>query len=157
LNIIFSLIVALFLLDELTSFDIKNQNLKSLIYYGFLIGAPLCLIGNAILIRHIKWKIIAEILPVAGLILILATGPIKIVFASAAWQTQTIMYQHGHLSSKKVEFQIQSVGAHGWNKRTVEVYYLTPLLMITGKVPDDIDKNVEWTRVNQDINEAGLK
>lgn len=66
------------------------------------------------------------------------------------------MYQNGHLSFKKVEFQMQDIGALGYNKRTVEVIYLTPLFMLTSEVPKDIDKRVEWIKVEKDVNELKL-
>lgn len=67
------------------------------------------------------------------------------------------MYQNGHLSFKTVEFQMQDIGALGYNKRTVEVIYLTPLFMLTSEVPCDIDKRDEWIKVDKDINELNLK
>ena len=81
----------------------------------------------------------------------------KVLFSTGAWRTQTILYQNGHLSYKTVEFQMQEVGAFGYNKRTVEVFYLTPLFMITSEVPTGIDKRVEWVKVDKDVNELGLK
>lgn len=81
----------------------------------------------------------------------------KILFTTGAWRTQTILYQNGHLSFKTVEFQMQDVGALGYNKRTVEVFYLTPFFMTTSEVPNDMDKRVEWVKVNKDVNELGLK
>jgi len=56
-----------------------------------------------------------------------------------------------------VEFQIQDIGAMGYNKRTVEVLYLTPFFMITSEVPKDIEKKIEWIKVNKNSNEARLK
>ena len=81
----------------------------------------------------------------------------KILFSTGAWRTQTILYQNGHLSFKTVEFQMQDVGALGYNKRIVEVFYLTPLFMITSEVPNNIDKKVEWVKVDKDVNELELK
>lgn len=81
----------------------------------------------------------------------------KILFSTGAWRTQTILYENGHLRFKAVEFQMQDVGALGYNKRTVEVFYLTPFFMITSEVPNDIDKRVEWIKVDKEVNELGLK
>jgi len=81
----------------------------------------------------------------------------KILFSTGAWRTQTILYQNGHLSFKTVEFQMQDVGALGYNKRTVEVFYLTPFFMTTKNVPTDIDKRVEWVKVDKNVNELELK
>jgi hypothetical protein len=151
------LTVLLFLLDGLTSFDIKNQILKSFVYFGFLIGTPTILLWNLFSIKTKTKRIIGTFYPTILLIFIFVVNPMKILFSSGAWRTQTILYQNGHLSFKTVEFQMQDVGALGYNKRTVEVFYLTPLFMITSEVPTDIDKRVEWVKVDKDLNELELK
>jgi hypothetical protein len=81
----------------------------------------------------------------------------KLYFSTGAWRTQTILYQNGHLTFKTIEFQMQDVGTFGYNKRTVEVFYLTPLFMITSEFPTDIDKRIEWVKVDKDVNELGIK
>ena len=70
-------------------------------------------------------------LSILALIGILIIGPMKIIFSSGSWKTQTIIYQNGHLNFKKVEFQMQDVGALGYKKRTVEITYLTKLFLST--------------------------
>jgi hypothetical protein len=157
LNIIYGLTIVLFLFDSLTSFDIKSQDLKTFVYIGLLIGTPLTLIWNAVTIKPRNRKIIWTILPTAILIFILIVGPMKLYFSTGAWRTQTILYQNGHLTFKTIEFQMQDVGTFGFNKRTVEVFYLTPLFMITSEVPTDIDKRIVWVKVDKDVNELGLK
>lgn len=81
----------------------------------------------------------------------------KILFSSEAWRTQKVLYQNKHFSFKKVEFQMQDVGALGYNRRTVEVIYLTPLFMLTSEVPKDLDEQIEWLKVENDENEFRLK
>ena len=157
MNFIYGLAVVLFLFDSLTSFDIKSQGLKTFVYIGLLIGTPLTLIWNAFTIKPRNRKIIWTILPTAILIFILIVGPMKLYFSTGAWRTQTILYQNGHLSFKAIEFQMQDVGAFGYNKRTVQVFYLTPLFMITSEVPTDIEKRIEWVKVDKEVNELGLK
>jgi hypothetical protein len=157
LNIIYGLTVVFFLLDGLSSFDIKSQSIKSFVYFGLLIGTPLTLLWNFIVIKTKTKRVIGTAFPTIILTLILVVGPMKILFSTGAWQTQTILYQNGHLSFKTVEFQIQDVGALGFNKRTVEVFYLTPFFMTTSEVPNDIDKRVEWVKVDKHVNELGLK
>jgi len=156
LNIIYSLTVVFFLLDSLTSFDIKIQFIKSFIYFGLLIGTPLTLIWNFLFIKPKAKRVIGTLFPTIILTIIIIVGPMKILFSTGAWQTQTILYQNGHLSFKTVEFQIQDAGALGYNKRTVEVFYLTPFFMITSEVPNDINKRVEWVKVDKDMNEFEL-
>jgi hypothetical protein len=157
LNIVYCLTVLLFLLDGLTSFDIKSQGIKSFVYFGVIGGTPLALICNFLAINNKTKRIIWTVTPAIILVFILILGPMKIMFSSGAWQTQTILYQNRHLSFKTVEFQMQDVGALGYNKRTIEVFYLTPLFMITSKIPNDIEKRVEWVKVDEDVNELGLK
>jgi hypothetical protein len=122
-----------------------------------MVGAPLTLIWNFFAINNKIGRIIWTVFPTIMLVFIFFIGPMKIMFSSGAWQTQTILYQNGHLSFKTVEFQMQDVGALGYNQRTVEVFYLTPLFMITSKMPNDIEKKVEWVKVDKDVNELGLK
>ena len=157
MNIVYCLIVLLFLLDGLTSSDIKSQDIKSFVYFGVMGGTPLALIWNFFAINNKTKRIIWTVFPAIILVFILIIGPMKIMFSSGAWRTQTILYQNRHLSFKTVEFQMQDVGALGYNKRTVEVFYLTPLFMITSKTPNDIKKRVEWVKVDEDVNELGLK
>ena len=156
LNIIYSLTVVFFLLDSLTSLDMKIQFIKSFIYFGLLIGTPLTLIWNFIFIKQKVKRVIGAIFPTIILTIILIIGPMNILLSIGAWRTQTILYQNKHLSFKTVEFQLQDVGALGYNKRTVEVIYLTPFFIITSEVTDDIDKRVEWEKVDKDINELEL-
>ncbi len=77
--------------------------------------------------------------------------------SASVWKTQTVIYQNGHLPFKKVEFQMQDVGALGYNRRNVEVTYLTPLFMIVHPIEDDMDQRIEWIKVDKDVNEMGLK
>lgn len=157
LNGFFVLIVILFVLDATTSFEIKDQTIKSITYLGGLVVAPLTLIWNLLAMKSAKRKILAAILPVMALLGILIIGPLKIVFSSSAWHTQTILYQNGHLSFKKIEFQMQDVGASGYNQRTVEVTYLTHMFMIVEPVEIDLEQKVEWVKVDIDVNELDLK
>ncbi|MBX2930881.1 MAG: hypothetical protein KF781_02910 [Chitinophagaceae bacterium] len=157
LNLVYCLTALLFLLDGLTSFDIKSQFLKSFVYFGFLIGTPTILLWNLFSIKTKNKRIIGIVYPTLFLILIFVVNSMKISFSSGSWRTQAILYQNGHLTFKKVEFQMQDIGALGYNKRIVEVIYLTPLFMLTSEVPNDIDKRVEWIKVDKDINELYLK
>ena len=81
----------------------------------------------------------------------------SILFSAGAWRTQEILYQNAHISSKKVEFQMQDKGALGYNKRTVEVTYLTSLFTISRPVNSNTAKSLEWIRVDKDVNELRLK
>lgn len=156
-NGIFFLTLLLFILDVLFVMEIKSQSLKSFIYFGIMIFSPLILIWNLIFFSTVKRKLIGSIIPTISLVGLFLIGPLQIAFSSSAWKTQEIVYQNAHLSFKKVEFQMQDVGAFGYNERTIEVIYLTDIFMITSTVEKDIDKKGEWVKVNKEINELGLK
>ncbi len=151
LNGIYGLIIILFLLDSLTSFDIKSQMFKTFIYFGLLIGTPFTLTWNVFTFKTKKRKIIGSVFPTLILIFILFIGPVKIIFSTSAWQTKTTLYKNGHFSFKTIEYQTQDMGALGYNKRTVEVLYLTDIFMITNEIPQDIDNKVEWIKIEEEI------
>jgi len=44
---------------------------------------------------------------------------------------------------------MQDIGALGYNKRKVEVLYLTSLFMITNPVKKNIDKRIDWIKVDK--------
>ncbi len=87
----------------------------------------------------------------------LIVGPMGIIFSTASWKTQTILYQNTQHSFRSVEFQMQDFGALGYNKRSVSVFYFTSFFTITSEIPKDIEKRVEWIKVDKEINELDLK
>ncbi|TPN86297.1 hypothetical protein [Aquimarina algicola] len=157
LNGIFILTILLFLLDELTSFEIKSQVIKSFTYLGILVLTPITLLWNLWALKSRKWKIIGSVIPTLILLGVFILGPLEIILSTSAWKTQKIIYQNKHLNFKKVEFQMQDVGTLGYNKRTVEVIYLTDLFMIVSPVGKDIHDSIEWVKIDKDVNELGLK
>jgi hypothetical protein len=157
LNFIYGTIILLFLLDGLTSFDIKNQTIKYCVYYGALIGSPFILIWNIFAIKTKSRKIIFTIFPAIIISLILIGGPLKMIYSAGSWRTQTILYQNKNLSFNTIEGQMQDMGALGYNTRTIEVIYITPLFMITSEVPNEIDIRVEWEKIDKYVNELEIK
>ncbi len=157
INWFFVVAVAFFLLDSLTPLEIKSQFLKSFAYLGLIIGAPIVIIWNLLYIKPKQKKITSLILPTLTLIIIIVLGPLKILFSSGAWHTQNILYRNWHSNFAKIEYQMQDAGTFGYNRRTVQVSYLTKFFMIVGEVPDNIEKSVEWIKVDKDVNELELK
>lgn len=126
-------------------------------YFGVIVLTPFIITWNLIFFKERKLKIISLILPSLTLITILIIKPIKIIFESSAWKTQKVIYQNNRIGFNKVEFQMQDIGALGYNKRTVEVFYLTNLFMIISPLEKTINKNTKWIKVNKEINELELK
>ena len=52
---------------------------------------------------------------------------------------------------------MQNIGAFGYNKRKVEVFYLTKYFMITKEFDSNIEKDLNWEKVDIDVNENNLK
>ncbi|WP_343632854.1 hypothetical protein [Fluviicola sp.] len=52
---------------------------------------------------------------------------------------------------------MEDIGVFGYNKRYVEVTYLTPWLMITKQVDPKNDPGEGWVRIDWDVNELELK
>lgn len=130
-NGIFALIIWLFVLDAFRVLEIKNQMLKSGVYLGILIISPIALVIYLLHFRTNVWglsRLAFSILICIGLLII---GPSKVIFSSSAWETYEVLYEDTESNRKKVEYQMQDIGALGYNKRTVEVIYLTNLFMIT--------------------------
>ncbi len=157
INIVYVLTVAIFLLDGLTRFDIKSQGIKAFIYLGLLIGTPFTLVWNLLVVRKRPGRIVGAVFPIIILSSILIVGPLKILSSIGAWRTQTIMYQNRESSSMAIEYQMQDMGARGYNNRTVEVLYLTPFFTLSKEIPNDIGKRSEWIKVDKEVNELGLK
>jgi hypothetical protein len=157
INKIFCLAAFFFLLDNFTAFDIKSQILKSSIYFGFLIGTPIILILNLFSIKYIIGKIIWIVFLIIFIVLIAAIHPTTILLSSSVWRTQTILYQNKDLSFKTIEFQMQDIGARGYNKRLVEVIHVTPLFMLTSDAPNNIANQPQWMKVDKNMNELELK
>lgn len=78
------------------------------------------------------------------------------LFSTSDWNTQTLLYQHKIQNNRTIEYQMQDVGALGYNSRTVEVTYLTPWLMMTSELESN-PSSWFWIKVGEDVNELELK
>jgi hypothetical protein len=72
------------------------------------------------------------------------------------WKTHTIIYEHGHLKNKTIEFQMQDKGALCYNRRIVEVTRINGFIEYVAPI-DTSKVSLPWIKVNKDINEIGLK
>lgn len=157
LNILYGIIILLFFLDGFTGFDIKAQAIKTFVYVGLLVGSPVMLVWNFFVLKAIFKRVIWTLFPAIMLVFMLITNPLKILFSSGSWHTQSILYQSRHSRFKTIEFQMQDIGALGYNERKVEVQYLTPYFMIAKVIPNTAAIGSEWIPVEKDVNELGLK
>lgn len=136
LNVFYFICCIGFLLDNLPTFDITNQWLKSIIYLGFLISTPLVLIGNLLHQLYFRTKIIRALILIFSLVVIcfiLHVGVIKILFLSTIWKTEQKFYRYHHGIEEQYAFQLQDIGALGFNKRVVKVIYESSYFLISEK------------------------
>jgi hypothetical protein len=156
LNGLLFILVLLFVVDVFTFFELANQLLKYVVYFGIILIPPVVFIVNIFLQRTIRRKAFFALPGLIVLISVFIVGPVKIVFSSSVWKTQSVLYQHTENQNKRIVFQMQDVGAHGYNRRTVE---LTSYVLFNKiEEPECLSElGPEWILVNEDLNEQGLR
>lgn len=157
LNLFYTIIFLFFILDKFTPLEIKNQNIKSFIYFGIIIFTPIIFIINLWKGKSMKFKIITSIIPIFTLIGVVFIGLLKIIYLSSSWKTDRIIYQNKILTNKRIEYQMQDVGTFGYNKRTVEVIYFTENFMFVKPFNKNNFKSNEWIEINKEVNGLELK
>lgn len=155
-NILITFIVILFLADIYSPFEIKNMILRYFIYACFVLS-PFVIIFNLILISNLKIKLLSLIIPVFIFVFSLSIGYMPILFNSSNWNTQTILYENKNNNNLTIEFQMQDIGALGYNRRTVKVEYLTNLFILVNPINIDTVSTPDWILLNRNINELKLK
>ncbi|MCB4800299.1 hypothetical protein LG649_15715 [Tamlana sp. PT2-4] len=140
-------------------FQTKIGFLKAVIYYGILILPIPLLIMEFKANRNLSEPILRKLIPILTIIGLIYLNPLNILFNVATWKTKTIELINENKRSHKVEFQMKDIGALGYAKRKAEVYYLTKYFYVVLSENYD-DRNfigTDWKRVNQNLNEFGLK
>lgn len=142
--------IAIIYLTEFSSYEIYNQHLKSIVYYSLPIIA-LCLLTYSIFAKtHKANKFLSILISILVFSFILIVSPLRYINATSVWETRTILLEHKNDKSKRVEFQVQDVGALGFNKRTVEVKHIMSWIM---KVKPYSTKSVNKENWNEAKNE----
>ena len=96
-------------------------------------------------------------MPALALLGVLLIGPMHILFTRSIWDTQTIRFQNSHYPHKKVEFQLQDIGALGYKKRTVVVTYWSDWFIQVKSFNQEVQLGEEWIALNMEVNELGLR
>jgi hypothetical protein len=161
INIIYILMVALFVLDVFSILEIKGELLKSFIHFGSLFVTPIIVIYNIFIRKSRRWNIWIGTTSLSMVlcfsIIVSKQGVLGYLFSMESWNTQTVLYEHGNFGSKRIEFQMQDMGALGYNKRYVSVTYITDWFMITKEIDPNKIFGSEWIRVDKDVNELEIK
>ena len=157
INSLYITVVLLFFIDWYTCVEIKNQVLKSVVYWGLLAGTPVILILNILLFSKGVQKTIAISIPTLLFVFILVNNPFDILLRIESWKTQTIIYKNHKSENRKIEYQMQDMGAFGYRKRNVEVSYIIPFFTIINIPEPHPENNPDWIKVNLEVNELDLK
>lgn len=159
IRITFYSMLFLYLLDIFDLFQTKIGFLKIVICCGMLLLPIPLLILEFKANRSLTGSILRKGIPILTIIGLLYLNPIILFFNAATWKTQTVKLINENRTSHKVEFQMKDIGAFGYSKRTCEVQYFSKYFyfVVTRQYDDKNISGHKWKKVNQDINEMGLK
>jgi hypothetical protein len=159
-NIIYILMVVLFVLDIFSILEIKGESLKLFIHFGSILTTPIIVIYNLFIRKSRRWNIWIGIISLSVVIsfaIVLSKRSfLGYLFSMASWNTQTVLYEHECFGSKRIEFQMQDIGALGYNKRYVSVTYITNWFMIATEIDPDESIEGEWIKVDKHVNELDI-
>jgi hypothetical protein len=146
-------------LDIFDLFQTKVGFLKAFIYYGvFILAIPL-LVMEFKANRNLSEPILRIGIPILTILGLIYLNPLKILFQTQTWKTQTVELINENSGNHKVEFQMKDIGALGYVKRNAEVYYLTKYFYFV--LSENYDERnfigTDWIRIDKNINEIGLK
>lgn len=146
-------------MDIFDVFQTKIGFIKAFTYYGVLILPIPLLLMEFKTNRSLSEPILRKGILMLTIIGLLFLNPLKIIFNTSTWKTQTVALVNEKMTNHKVEFQMKDLGAFGYAKRTAEVIYFSEHFYIVWAEKYD-DRNFsghKWKRVNEAINEMGLK
>jgi len=141
----------IFLISLVTNLEIKSSTIRNISFLLTVSGFAF------VIIKILKINIPEKFNRTLIFLLIVLSGLMFTMFqVKGDWNTQTIIYKHGHLNFKSIEFQIQDNGTLGYNRRVVEVTKLLGFLWIIESV-DTNKVGLPWIKVNIDINKLQRK
>ncbi|WP_209309730.1 hypothetical protein [Tamlana crocina] len=109
--------------------------------------------------RNLSEPILRKSIPILTIIGLIYLNPLKTLFNVATWKTQTVELINENKGNHKVEFKMKDIGALGYAKRNAEVYYLTEYFYFV--LSENYDERnfigIDWKRIDENINEIGLK
>lgn len=149
------LVYGLFALDWMSLLEMKVAGLKTAVYLGAFVVSPVFVVLGVWFVRGPQRSVLVPAILV--LLLFGFVGPLEYLNRMSPWETQTVIFRHGHLKFLRVEEQVQNVGTFGYRNRTVKVARLAGLFTIPLRYDPLATTAPEWIPVNEDINEANWK
>ncbi|QQS03349.1 MAG: hypothetical protein IPK50_13650 [Fibrobacterota bacterium] len=149
------MVYGLFALDWMSVVEMKAAGLKTAVYLGALILSPIFVVLGIWFLRGLQRLVLVP----AILLLLLSAfvGPLDYLNRMSPWETQTVLFVHGHFKFLRVEQQVQNFGSFGYRDRTVKVARLAGLFAVPFAFDPAETSVPEWIPVNEDINEANWK
>lgn len=151
----------LFLLDLFEIVEIKGEGLVSFIHFGSILFTPLIVLFDLLIFQFRKLAYLLYVVPIVLTIcfstVIVHIGLLHYLFSVGSFETQAILYENTYNSFKTIEFQMEDIGALGYNERYVEVTYFTPWFMITKEIDPEEDPGPGWIKVDKEVNELEIK
>ena len=138
-------VLAIFLADGFTNFDIDSRALKSFVYSVPFLGAiPLAVLAMLTQDRRVRWTLLPA--TALALLVLFVVGPMVVVFSRSSWVCFGVMAVDRANESRTIERQYIDVGALGYEERTVVAYRPFPLVMWCTPFDGAIDPGV-WREV----------
>ena len=149
----------MYLNEKISPIEHKLQLLKNINLWMIWILTPLTLISSYLINVKVIYKSLNTLFSLFVIFTTFKYGTLKIIFSNSVWKTQNIVLESSHNSNHKIEYQLQDIGALGYNKRTVEIKYISKYFYIIIKEEVDFSEynTKEWNRVNINLNESNLK
>ncbi len=152
-NALYGLMVLFFLLDLFQILEAKGEYFKSIIHVGTILSTPIILVCNLMVFKIRKWELLfytsSLVLMTFFYLVVSQVGLLGYLFSIESYQTQTILYENTYCGFRTIEFQMKDLGARGFDRRYVEVTYLTPCFMITKEVDPDKNPGEGWIKVDE--------
>jgi len=150
--ILFFLSASLVLLNRYTPLYINN----SMLHYCLLFIAAATFI---ITIGHLFGKLRTGRSILATFLLVAIICFIKAFLTwGGDWKTQTILYTNTENNSRTIEYQMQGNRfAFGYRKRIINRLKIVPFIDWTTTIDTLGLDTAKWSRVDQNVNELGLK
>ncbi|SFU41978.1 hypothetical protein SAMN05216480_10331 [Pustulibacterium marinum] len=152
------LIAFMTVLPWCSSLEFNQVSIQILFYSITSSGLPLVLfLTTKNTIRKRKLLLWTFLLIVGTAISLIIVDLITFGTLHSEYATQVVKYVHKEDEQKRIEFQMEDIGAFGYNRRTVEVVpccFLFSWVKVINE--NDIDQS-EWLYINEYKNELKLK
>jgi hypothetical protein len=151
-----SFFTAAVLITWFTNLEFNERWLKMLSTFIFTGGIPFVFILNTS-----KGRTRKALLLILSAVLLAATAVLvrisEVIHFGTGFKTQTVLYRMKSNPERRIEFQMEDVGALGYNRRTVEITPCFYFFSSWREVDENAVDTTKWRYVNEAVNEIGLK